>query len=493
MIRVFVCVVTLVFAAVAPDALAARACPDTPGASCKGDFGGWWPDDDDIMRVGAGTGTATVCRHQHSVPFGSYCYQLSSTCVPDVPIPMRRHPNASRDGWGSVLRKVDRGGWCVDVCAVVDVPPWGSWIKVEGTEFVTRIVIPHDVDDPHDDEIEETTCWQVEAFCDEPVTSVPACGGGPYCFQPSPRTRIVCGGGRRTLANPPEDDEDGDEDEDEDEDDDCTPATYASVDWTPETCTDGETQTENVSCSAGTGSCPEAECQERPPNTRECPPAGCVNPPSCGSSTGSCSPGTASSVTTMDSVGMTTDSWSCASSDPACTPESCSVSTGCSSWSEEANETCICNGTTEECTRTRACSDGTCPRTGTCPTQFPIETTTTTPDSPNCQPGGPQCGLSPGTCIQGSPSGTTVDPCTAPTVSAWSPWTLDGTCPWATTESRSRACADGSPSSGQATWTCSHNGSTTSCSGRGAAPSCDWVCYGVPLSESRPYENCEMS
>ena len=492
-LRIFAVLLAALFVAAVPvDAVAARACPDTPGSSCKGDSGGWWPDDDDIMRIGSGTGTATVCRHKHVVPYGTYCYQLSSTCTPDVPLPMRRHANPSRDGWASVLRKIDRGGWCVDACAVVNVPPWAPWTKIPGTDYVSRFTVLidlHDPDDPLDDEYEdrEQDCWQEDRVCTEPSTTVAPCGGGPYCYLSSPQTRTQCGpsrgGGDPPVVPPPS----------------CTPARYSWSQWTPAgpcvTGIGGITQTQSESCTAGSGSCPAARCRDplAGDRTRECAPIDpdCADQPACRSIAGLCTTGNAGPVTTTNTGTTRTDSWSCTSPDADCTAASCSVSTGCSAWIEDSDtEPCVCDGTTENCTRTRTCDAGSCPTTGVCPSHYPRVTTTTTPDSPNCQPGGPQCGLTAGTCTQGSPSGLTVDPCTPRTISAWSPWAPDGPCP-VFTESRTRTCSDGSASTGEATWTCTHTGSAASCSAPGTPPSCDWSCLGERLSESQSYDGCQ--
>ena len=409
MVKVFVCVVgLLIFAALAPDALAARACPDTPGSTCKGDFGGWWPDDDDIMRIGAGTGTATVCRHRHAVPYASYCYQLSSTCAPDVPIPMRRHSNPNRDGWRSVTNKIAGGGWCVDACAVVNVPPWAPWTKIPGTDYVssfTVLVDLHDPDDPLDDEYEdrERDCWQEDRVCTEPSTTVAPCGGGPYCYLASPQTRTQCGASRPACiapppCNPPPP---------------CTPARYSWSDWTPAgacvTGTGGITQTQSESCTAGSGTCAAARCGTLADDrTRECAPIDpdCADQPACGSIAGICSTGNAGPVTTTNNGLIRTDSWDCSSPDPDCTAASCSVSTGCSAWIEDSDtEHCVCDGTTEQCTRTRTCDAGSCPTSGVCPSHYPRVTTTTTADSPNCDPvcqNPPLCSAVKNSCITGT-------------------------------------------------------------------------------------------
>ena len=399
---VFILAAAVLAALFAPPAEAARQCPDTPGSSCKGDSGGWWPDDDDIMRIGAGTGTATVCRHRHAVPYASYCYQLSSTCAPDVPIPMRRHSNPNRDGWRSVTNKIAGGGWCVDACAVVNVPPWAPWTKIPGTDYVSQFTVLidlHDPDDPLDDEYEdrEQDCWQEDRVCTEPSTTVAPCGGGPYCYLPSPQTRTQCGpsrGGGDPPPPPP-----------------CTPARYSWSQWTPaEPCvtgTGGITQTQSESCTAGSGTCAAARCGTLADDrTRECAPIDpdCADQPACGSIAGICSTGNAGPVTTTNNGSIRTDAWSCSSPDPDCTTDSCSISTGCSIWQETTQETCTpCDPATlkKVCTETRSCTDGTCPTTGTCPSHYPIATPTTKDCTVGCLVP-PRCDVSTNSCIVGT-------------------------------------------------------------------------------------------
>ena len=225
-------VAVVLLAGVAPPADAAtRQCPDTPGASCKGDSNGWWPDHDDVMRIGAGLGTATVCRNKHSVPYASYCYELSSNCSPQVAVPMRRNSNPSLDGWRSVMRKINRGGWCVDACAVVNVPPWAPWTKIPGTDYVssyTVLIDVHDPLDPLDNEYEnrERDCWQEERECTEPSTTVAPCGGGVYCYLSSPQTRTKCGASRLACVTPPCNPPPPP----------CVPADYTWSPWSPRAC-----------------------------------------------------------------------------------------------------------------------------------------------------------------------------------------------------------------------------------------------------------------
>ena len=313
--RLFLLALAFVLAVPAIEGQAQRSCSSAPSANCKGDSGGWWPDDDDIMRLGAGTGTATVCRHRHAVPYASYCYQLSSTCTPDVAIPMRRNSNPNRDGWRSVTNKIVRGGWCVDACAVVNVPPWAPWTKIPGTDYVNRFTVLidlHDPDDPLDNEYEdrERDCWQEDRVCSEPSTTVAPCSGGPYCYLPSPETRTQCGPSRLGGGDPPPPPS-------------CTPARYSWSQWTPAgacvTGTGGITQTQSQSCTAGSGTCPAAQCRDplADDRTRECAPIDpeCPDQPACGSTAGICSTGNAGTVTTTNSGSIRTDSWSCSSSD----------------------------------------------------------------------------------------------------------------------------------------------------------------------------------
>ena len=505
---------------------ATRQCPDTPGSSCKGDSGGWWPDDDDIMRIGAGTGTATVCRHKHAVPYASYCYQLSSTCTPDVPLPMRRHANPNRDGWRSVISKINRGGWCVDACAVVNVPPWAPWTKIPGTDYLVTTLIVNDPLDPLDDEIREQPCWQEERHCTEPTSVFAPCGGGAYCYLPSPQNRTACGAASVRLANPPPPPPPppvcvnpascgtatGS----------CSPGSPSSVttvgttqSWTCTTsdpnCTAANCSTSAPcanpavcgtaagSCSPGTASSVTtvgtAQSWTCTPSSSACPvlncsgSTACTTPPACGSGSGTCAPGSAGPVSSTNVGSTITDTWSCSSSNPACSDASCTDTTHCRQWSENDNTVCTCNGTTENCTTTRTCSDGSCPRTGVCPSPFPITTPpTSTPNSPNCPPGPPgppACGTAPGTCAPGNTSTPVsyTNPCSPYSTGPWGPWSR--MCP-GDIERQTRTCTDGDAGGPGTTWTCSSSGSTIGCSSSsGSPPSCQWSCSGVPVEDTR--------
>ena len=369
---VFILAAAVLAALFAPPAEAARQCPDTPGSSCKGDSGGWWPDDDDIMRIGAGTGTATVCRHRHAVPYASILLSTlqhlrpgrpDSDAAPLEPEPRRLAVGDKQDCRGRLVRGRLRRGQCASL---------GTLDKNPRTDYVSQFTVLidlHDPDDPLDDEYEdrEQDCWQEDRVCTEPSTTVAPCGGGPYCYLPSPQTRTQCGpsrGGGDPPPPPP-----------------CTPARYSWSQWTPaEPCvtgTGGITQTQSESCTAGSGTCAAARCGTLADDrTRECAPIDpdCADQPACGSIAGICSTGNAGPVTTTNNGSIRTDAWSCSSPDPDCTTDSCSISTGCSIWQETTQETCTpCDPATlkKVCTETRSCTDGTCPTTGTCPVALP--------------------------------------------------------------------------------------------------------------------------
>ena len=472
-LRAIVAVVLLAVLAPPADA-ATRQCPGTPGSNCKGDSGGWWPDHDDVMRLGAGTGTATVCRHRHAVPYASYCYELSSTCSPQVAIPMRRHSDPSRDGWGSVMRKINRGGWCVAACAVVNVPPWAPWTKIPGTDYVesyTILVDLHDVDDPDDDEYEdrERDCWQEDRECTEPVSPISPCSGGPYCFLPSPQNRTKCGSSR--VVEPPLPPQP------------CTAATYQWGSWLPvgacPTGTGGTSQTRTESCTPGTGICTPAACGPLiPPQTRECGTGGglCTTPAGCGSGKNTCAPGTVDGQGTAHTPSDNVYTWSCTPSDPNCSTLSCDATAPCSAFRPNTPPTCVCDAAdTETCTTT--CTNGTCQVGGTCPSQYPM--VTTTPNSSNCVNPPGVCGPTEGSCLSGNASAVTPSPpCSARTVSGWGAYVpAPGTQYCDGDQVSSKTCTPGMP--GQKTWNCTTAGGSAACS----VPdmSCNYDCSTPPI------------
>ena len=131
---------------------------------------------------------------------------------------------------------------------------------------------------------------------------------------------------------------------------------------------------------------------------------------------------------------------------------------------------------------------GNCSVNGACPDNYPIETTTETENSPNCQGNGPACGATENSCAPGDPSDYIVAACTDRVITEWSEYVVDGTCPGATTQSRTRTCADGEESTGDTSWDCTLNDESTRCLGTTTPPTCDWSCLGVNLTESEPYK-----
>ncbi len=343
-------------------------------------------------------------------------------------------------------------------CAHVDEPPWEPWTPV-GEPFT---------------DTNGQTCQNETRACTEPDPNasgyLPPCNGGSYCPSDS-ESRTVCeepatcteatltwsewgdclgGEQTRTLLSctagtcpdatcPP----DGHTETRSCER--CTEATYTTGDWLPDPCEPGSTQTRSTTCTPGSGLCTKATCSDRDPETRDCPTPDCNTPAVCGSDVGACAAGTASEVTTSDTGTAVVDRWTCTPADANCAVQNCNSSTACTSWSETAGaESCVCNGTTRACSRTYSCTAGTCPSSGVCPTAYPITTTTEALNHAACA----------------------ANPCVPASITPWTAWAIDGSCPGAATQSRSRSCTAGSP---------------------GETGTCDWTCAGVSTTETRSY------